>query len=305
MLPSVTEYHNALSNEGVIKNYENLVFVTDYNRTPILSSSNLAVVFKMEDRNTKKRYAVKCFISEQEYRHESYKHIANNFKVINDPYLVHFEYINDGLHLKEKPIGEREYPVLVMDWIESQTLGEYFSQLYNPDNKTKLYRLACSFDQMALWLLKQPFSHGDLSIDNILVERNGSLRLIDYDGMFTPEMVGQYARENGNPNYRHPKRTPYLFGSFIDDFSILIISISLHVLAYEPSLIRNDLFFRNSIFFTLGDLINSGKTPIWKMMNQVRANEKIAIRLEMLYMAIENTPEARLADLQQILQKID
>ena len=41
--------------------------------------------------------------------------------------------------------------------------------------------------------MNQPFAHGDLKPDNILVRDDGSLVLVDYDGMYVPAMQGQKA----------------------------------------------------------------------------------------------------------------
>ena len=55
--------------------------------------------------------------------------------------------------------------------------------------------------RLAMWLLPQPFAHGDLKPDNILVQADGSLTLVDYDGMYVPAMQGQKSRELGSPDF--------------------------------------------------------------------------------------------------------
>lgn len=301
MLPSVTEYRDALLFEGALKKYENLVLVKDSTGDPIFSSGNFAAVFKMQDKHTQKRYALKCFTRDQELRNESYRLISKQLNGTNHPYMVHYEYLNDEIWVNSQLAGDGEFPVLLMEWIESQTLGEYLSILCKNDNKAELFKLACTFDQMAIWLLEQPFAHGDLKTDNILVEPNGHLRLIDYDGMFTPEMAGQQARENGSPGFRHPARTQQLFGSFIDDFSILLLSLSLHALAYDPSL-GKDKNFGDAILLNETDLLQPSVTKTWESLDQLRSNHEIAGRLVMLYMCTGNPPETRLFGIKQLLQ---
>ncbi|MFQ8806413.1 MAG: hypothetical protein ACLR8Y_16630 [Alistipes indistinctus] len=63
--------------------------------------------------------------------------------------------------------------------------------------------LAGRFDRMALWLLLQPYAHGDIKPDNILVEPSGELRLIDLDGMFLPQFAGERSVVLGSPTCQH------------------------------------------------------------------------------------------------------
>lgn len=47
------------------------------------------------------------------------------------------------------------------------------------------------FDRLGLWLLEADFAHGDLKQDNLIVMPDGSLRLIDYDGVYLPSLAGK------------------------------------------------------------------------------------------------------------------
>ena len=115
-----------------------------------------------------------------------------------------------------------------MDWVEGLTLDKYIRKHIN--DKTKLRSLADNFRQLAIWLLSQPFAHGDLKPDNILVKEDGSLVLVDYDGMFVPAMEGQKARELGSPDFRNPVRTETDFDKDIDTFPIISILLSIELL---------------------------------------------------------------------------
>ena len=90
---------------------------------------------------------------------------------------------------------------------------------------------------MAIWLLAQPFAHGDLKPENIIVKRNKKMVIVDYDGMFVPSMKGRFiANEIGSPGFRHPDRTHNDFDKYIDDFAIASIMLSLKAIAFQPSL---------------------------------------------------------------------
>jgi len=300
MLPTITEYRDALLFEGAMKKYHNLEMVFDEHNEPVFSSGNYSVVFKMRDKETGKYYAVKYFTRDQENRSESYKLISKHLNATQSPYLVHFEYLEDEILLNSQLAGAREFPALVMEWVESKTLGEKLSELCQEEEQDGLFKLTCAFDQLAVFLLDQPFAHGDLNTDNILVESNGQLRLIDYDGMFTPEMDGQLARENGSPGFRHPLRTSKFFCPYIDDFSILLLSLSIHILAINPSIGKGKKF-DDSILFTEGDLLQLNMTEAWNLIEQFRPNKEISPKLVLFYIACGNIPETKLLGMKQIL----
>lgn len=255
MLPTITEYRDALLFEGAMKKYQNLRLVLDEKGNPVFSSGNYSVVFKMQDKETGKYFAVKCFTREQENRRESYKLISKHLNANHSPYLVHYEYLAYEIWVNSHLAGEGEFPALVMEWVEGVTMGVYLRKLCDWNNKYGILHLANRFDQMALWLLKQPFAHGDLKTDNILIESNGQLRLIDYDGMFTPEMEGQLSRELGSPGFRHPKRTYVNFNTHIDDFSILLISFSIRFISTSIQL--NNIQFTEYLIFDETSLLNN------------------------------------------------
>ena len=70
--PLISEYVDAI--KAAEDNFEKLSHlrpVLDEGSNPIMSSGNFAVVFKMEDVNSGKFYAVKCFLKEQEGRSDT------------------------------------------------------------------------------------------------------------------------------------------------------------------------------------------------------------------------------------------
>ena len=235
--PLISEYVEAVRNaEDNFDKLRNLRPVTDGNGNPVMTSGNFAVVFKMRDEKNDKFYAVKCFLKDQPNRAENYRMIAEELEFVSSSFLTKFQYLENELFVDSANADGEEFPVLLMDWVEGTNLDQYIHQHLH-DNY-QLHLLAYQFSRLSLWLMPQPFAHGDLKPDNIMVREDGTLVLIDYDGMFVPAMKGQKAREMGSPDFRHPARTEDTFNEHIDDFSLASILLSLRVIAEEPALLE-------------------------------------------------------------------
>ncbi len=226
--PTVGQYtevikDSAKSPDEYFDKLKHLHPVLDSNGEPIMSSGNFAVVFKMKDEYGK-QYAVRCFHRAQQGREKNYKLICDELAKVSSPYLSPIRYYD-----KELFVESGEYPVLLMDWVEGMTLDKYIRKVVN--DKKALRQLTENFRKLAIWLLNQPFAHGDMKPDNILVKEDGSLVLVDYDGMYVPAMQGQRAREIGSPDFRNPSRTEDDFNKEIDIFPIVSILLSLELIA--------------------------------------------------------------------------
>ena len=234
--PLISEYIESI--KSAEDNFDKLSYlrpVLNDSGLPVMTSGNFAVVFKMQDKRSGKFYALKCFTKEQEGRVAAYHQIADALKNVDSPYFVSLCFLEKELFVDTDQTSETEFPVLLMDWVEGKTLDKYLRE--NLDNKYALEMLAYRFSLLAQWLIPQPFAHGDLKPDNILVREDGTLVLIDYDGMYVPAMKGQKARELGSPDFRHPQRSENKFDNLIDDFPIATILFSLNHIANNPSLL--------------------------------------------------------------------
>ena len=235
--PLISEYVEAVRNaEDNFDKLRNLRPVTDGNGDPVMTGGGFAVVFKMRDEKNDKLYAVKCFLKDQPNRAENYRMIAEELEYVSSSFLTKFQYLDNELFVDAAHADGEEFPVLLMDWVEGTNLDLYIRQHLH--DSYQLHLLAYQFSRLALWLMPQPFAHGDLKPDNIMVREDGTLVLIDYDGMFVPAMKGQKSREMGSSDFRHPVRTEETFNEHIDDFSLASILLSLRVIAEEPALLE-------------------------------------------------------------------
>lgn len=235
--PSINEYKEAiLFAEDNFEQLKNLRPVLDDDGSPVMTSGNFAVVFKMKDEQTGKLHAVKCFLREQEGRAEAYRMIAEELEYVSSTFLTPIKYLDKELFVDTNAGNEKEFPVLLMDWVEGETFDKYIRK--HLDDQYELSLLAYQFSRLAMWLMPQTFAHGDLKPDNILVKDDATLVLVDYDGMYVPAMKGQKARELGSPDFRHPSRTETDFDEHIDDFSLASILLSLKAISLQPSLLE-------------------------------------------------------------------
>ena len=233
--PLISEYVRAIQDaSNNLDQLAHLVPVLDAHGEPYHSSGAFAVVFKMKDEQTEKCYALKCFTEEQEGRAEAYRQIADELEFVDSSYITSVKYLDKEIFV-DSSCEEDEFPVLLMDWIDGETMENYIAENYQ-DNYT-MVMLCYRFCKMAAWLRSQPFAHGDIKPDNIMVRPDGNLSLVDYDGMFVPAMKGQKSPTIGTKDFSHPLRTVDDFDETIDDFALASIALSLKAVSLKPSLL--------------------------------------------------------------------
>ena len=232
--PLISEYVKAIQDAG--DNLEQLAYLTpvlDDHGEPYRSSGAFAVVFKMQDKSTRKYYALKCFTEEQEGRADAYRQIADELDMVDSPYITSVKYMEKELFV-DSQCEEDEFPVLLMDWVDGETMEAYIAANYR--NQSAMSMLSYRFGKMAAWLRSQSFAHGDVKPDNIIIRPDGSLTLVDYDGMFVPSMKGSKSPTIGTKDFSHPLRTVDDFDETIDDFSLASIALSLKAISMNSSL---------------------------------------------------------------------
>ena len=233
--PLISEYVKAIQDAD--DNLDKLAYlapVLDDHGEPYRSSGAFAVVFKMQDKSTGKYYALKCFTEEQEGRAEAYRQIADELDMVDSPYITSGKYMEKELFV-DSQCEEDEFPVLLMDWVDGETMEAYIAANYR--NQSAMSMLSYRFGKMAAWLRTQSFSHGDIKPDNIIVRPDGSLTLVDYDGMFVPSMKGCKSPTIGTRDFSHPLRTVDDFDETIDDFSLASIALSLKAISMKSTLL--------------------------------------------------------------------
>lgn len=268
--PLISEYVRAIQEAGNnLDKLAHLVPVLDDHGEPYRSSGAFAVVFKMKDEQTGKCYALKCFTEEQEGRAEAYRQIADELEFVDSSYITSVKYLDKEIFV-DSSCEEDEFPVLLMDWIDGETMESYIAENYQ-DNFA-MAMLCYRFSKMAAWLRSQPFAHGDIKPDNIMVRPDGSLTLVDYDGMFVPAMKGQKSPTIGTKDFSHPLRTVDDFDENIDDFALASIALSLKAISLKPSLL-DEYGGADRLLFSAEDYNELCKINLWKKLSRLKNAE--------------------------------
>ena len=276
--PLISEYLAAIreanDNLGTLSH---LVPVLDKYGEPYRSSGAFAVVFKMKDAQTGKCYALKCFTEEQEGRAKAYRQIAEELEFVDSPYITSVKYLEKELFV-DSNCEDEEFPVLLMDWIEGETMETYIAANYTDTHAMSM--LCYRFCKMAAWLRSQSFAHGDIKPDNIMVRPDGTLTLVDYDGMFVPAMKGQKSPTIGTKDFSHPLRTIDDFDEIIDDFALASRALSLKAISLNPSLL-DEYGASDRLLFSAADYLDLSKSKTFTALQGLLADDEARTLMSM------------------------
>ena len=276
--PLISEYVRAIQDaSNNLDELDHLEPVLDDHGEPYRSSGAFAVVFKMKDEQTGKCYALKCFTEEQEGRAEAYRQIADELEFANSAYITSVKYLEKEIFV-DSSCEEDEFPVLLMDWIDGETMESYIAENYQ-DNYA-MAMLCYRFCKMAAWLRSQPFAHGDIKPDNIMVRPDRNLTLVDYDGMFVPAMKGQKSPTIGTKDFSHPLRTVDDFDESIDDFALASIALSLKAISLKPSLF-DEYGAADRLLFSADDYHDLSRSKVMSALQELMNDEELATLLSM------------------------
>ena len=281
--PLISEYVKAIQDAG--DNLEQLAYLTpvlDDHGEPYRSSGAFAVVFKMQDKSTGKCYALKCFTEEQEGRADAYRQIADELDMVDSSYITSVKYMEKELFV-DSQCEEDEFPVLLMDWVDGETMEAYIAANYH--NQSAMSMLCYRFGKMAAWLRSQSFAHGDVKPDNIIVRPDGSLTLVDYDGMFVPSMKGCKSPTVGTRDFSHPLRTMDDFDETIDDFSLASIALSLKAISMKSILL--DIYGASDrLLFSENDYHNPSNSKVISALQELMCDKDFCTLYSLFMLAL-------------------
>nr|QQZ48921.1 hypothetical protein JKL49_16685 [Phenylobacterium glaciei] len=137
-------------------------------------------------------------------------------------------------------------------------------------DRARMSELRSRFTNLEGSLRSQGIAHGDLQNGNIVVGPS-EFKLVDYDGMFVPEMVAGSGTEVGHKHFQHPGRTVKDFGPQMDRFAFIVLDLSLEGLAADPNLHRRFREGGEAIIFKANDFGDPDASEVFKALRAIPA----------------------------------
>jgi hypothetical protein len=248
----------------------------DERRQPKPWAGSFAVVYKGFWADGR-AFALRVFTTESPERRERYDQISAYLRSRYVPCLVDFEYRDRSI----RSAGDGKwYPLVLMDWVEGETLFKWVRARALEADRQALAQVAHRWKAVIGELARARIAHGDLQHANVMVTASGELKLVDYDCLCVPSLVGRRNLEVGVEPYQHPDRNEKtLLGVDLDNFSALVIYVALRALAANPLL--------------------------WSKYVEAPAHDKLLFRKEdfqaptdsLLYRDLKKSPESEVRDL--------
>lgn len=197
-----------------------------------------AVVYKFRTLSGQMK-ALRCFrtatVPDIQARYDL---MSSFFRQYVPDITIDLRYYEEGILVKDTAQGnqKRVCPVIVMEWIEGTTLLDKVDELCKQRDGQTLGALAAQWLELLGKMRSARMAHGDLAALNIMVRTDGRLVLVDYDGVYVPEFASMPQAVLGQQGYQHPDMANRPFNEHMDDFSALVIYLSLLALQLQPEL---------------------------------------------------------------------
>ena len=232
----------------------------------LFGSGAFAAVFKGSLNG--KTYAIRCFLSSENEAINRYTSICNYLKKINSSWKTECEFMEDEL------VHEgTSYPILGMEWMDGLLINQFVSE--NLSSNSVLSKLQEKLVLLSEDLERNKVGHGDIQCGNIIVSGSATdfqLKLIDYDGMYVPDLDSKISIERGRSEFQHPKRSLNNYSPEMDRFSFWVLITALEALKLDKTLWRevmqggfNTL---DNFLFTIQDFLNPNQSALFgKLVN--------------------------------------
>ncbi len=232
------------------------------------------------------KYAVRCFHRQSTALEQRYIAIARTIESLQSRFFVDFSFQKAGILVR----GQK-YPVVKMAWAQGETLGEFLEREHS--NAINLANLRDALKDLSVFLEQKGIAHGDIQPGNVMVSKGGrSLQLIDYDGMFVPELLSIGSAETGHRNFQHPGRTAGTWSNRLDRFSFISLDFALAALIGDASLWSTTHSDGDRVLFTASDFADPFNSDILQQLERNSKTSQEAERfMRVCAAAVEKTPD--------------
>ncbi len=203
-------------------------------RQPRPWAGAFAVVYKGLDAGSGEPFAIRVFTTESPERRERYEQISAYLKDRKLKCLCDFEYRDRAI----RSAGDGKwYPMIIMQWVQGETLFAWVRARCLAADASALSLAARGWIEVIGELNEMSVVHGDLQHGNVMVDASGQIKLVDYDCLCVPSLIGRRNLEVGVEPYQHPARdASTLLSLDLDNFSAVMIYVGLRALAADPGL---------------------------------------------------------------------
>ncbi|MBI5773464.1 MAG: hypothetical protein HZA89_06945 [Verrucomicrobia bacterium] len=258
--PSHTDYQDAIQNPHICFEDESIKtgeVGCDMLGLPKVMSGNFACVYSL--RTGPDRWAIRCFVRQVLGQQGRYSRMSQHLCGLGLPCLVTFEYFLRGIKLRNE-----WYPIVKMQWVDGLPLNQWLEEHF--DKPDVLKDMLVKWRAMVNSLRAHSLAHGDLQHGNIMITPDNEIRLVDYDGMYTPAFKGK-SPELGHANFQHPRRTPDFYNENLDNFAALVIHTSFLALVDQPDLFKK-FYTGDNVLFLSKDYNNVAQSQIIKALKE-------------------------------------
>ncbi len=267
-LPTGVKYQTAVQNPKINFRDPDLARSTaecGANGMPLTYSGGFATTFRMRDDGAE--WAVRCFISPVAQLEKRYKIIGRYISQDPPAFLVNAALLSNGIQ-----VDAHWHSVIKMEWLGGYMLNAYIETQLQA--ASKIIKLRDELMELAAAMQARDMAHGDLQHGNIIVS-NGRPRLVDYDGIYLPELSGMVPNELGHKHYQHPQRAQQDWGPHMDRFSQIVLHVGLTAIAQ-----RRDLWqkFNNAenVLFKRSDFTDPASSELFSELRRISALEKMS-----------------------------
>ncbi|MDR1826835.1 MAG: serine/threonine protein kinase, partial [Methylobacteriaceae bacterium] len=134
--PAMDQYNDAVQNPKIAFSDSLLreaKFTTNSFGLPLAISGGFALTYTAKAQG--KKYAVRCFRMEAKGVEARYKHVTMGLRAAGGSYFVGCDYLPAGILVN----GGR-YPIVKMDWVEGDTLGDFLEANHSNTKQIELLR---------------------------------------------------------------------------------------------------------------------------------------------------------------------